>query len=335
MKIYLYAANPGALSVLLPVYQYLKKQSQRPIWVIENLDYQPNDSHYYQCLEDMLNTEKELRNQSVIIGAQVNTSRTHCIIEQCNTSSMKTFFITDHWKNDHTQFFSDQKAFLPLCIFCIDDYMKKRFVDAGIPEHKLKIVGHSALEHTLKQKLSKSEIEKIKNNLNVDNSKMLISIFLDPVHDNLNHGFGYDEYDVLMFIFDLISKKNLPDICLIIKVHPRQHKEKIIQFVEQYGSIQCMVTEKVDPVELILASDKVIGMTSIALMHAAILKKDCCSIQINRTLSGIQRSDIYLEQMLVDSHEQLVDFFNHQQKRFDFNFEKNTCQKIYDIIRKY
>ena len=332
--IYLYAANPGALSVLIPVYQYLKEKSERPVWVIENIDYQSDDFIYYQQFEDMFKTEKDLKNKPILIGAQVNTSRTHQIIDQCNTSGMKTFFITDHWKNDHKQFFGGQKVFLPLIIFCIDDYMKNKFINFGIPEHKLEIVGHPSLERTSKTIFSKSDIKTIRNNLNIDKTRMLVSVFLDPVHDDLNNNYGYDEYDVLTFIFDVFSKKNLPEICLIIKVHPRQCKEDILQFVQQHKTIHCIVDQKSDPIELIMVSDKVMGMTSIALMHAIILNKECCSIQINRTQAGIERSDIYLEQLLVEHHDQLYDFICNPQKRLAINFETNSCQKIYDSIRK-
>ncbi|MAE84608.1 MAG: hypothetical protein CMB80_17850 [Flammeovirgaceae bacterium] len=212
--------------------------------------------------------------------------------------------------------------------------MKKSFIDSGIDDEKIEIVGHPALEKTFSDKYSENQIKTLRSKF--PDKKQIACLFLDPVGKR-KETVGYNELDVIFYCVEGLRRAT-DDFTLIIKCHPRNEVGPIRDAIKGKENI-FLIENNLDfsPLDLLNLSDKVLGMTSIMLIHSLVLKKPTRSIQINATPAGKLRSNPHLDKVLCKSIDDIEVFFNAKLDKISpissCIFE-GSCARIYKALRK-
>ena len=273
----------------------------------------------------------------VLAGIPVNDHlQNYEVIEMLKEKHVRTFFILDHWHNDPRNFYDpdSSKFYLPEKIFCIDKSMQTRFIACGLDPKRIIPIGHPALEDTVNNKHSPERNAVIKKSLGIQ--KDIVSVFLDPIIGWHNIDFGYDELDVVKFLLRSTGRLSR-EFEFVIKCHPRTDPSLIRQVLHSAGNknVQLLNESLVSSMDLLNISEKVLGMTTIMLIHALALGKPTASIQLNPTRPGRSRSNVHLDKILISREPNLIQFLEDRlaftEKLNSCNFE-GTCRKLYKAI---
>ena len=231
--------------------------------------------------------------------------------ERCGIPSMA---ILDQWMNYGIRFskysvaeieqYYEQKnhEYLPSKILVMDALAKTMAVEDGLDASRILVVGHphfGAISKTVKL-ISKIRQEGIREQLSVHKDGYLITFASEPISEAYNeadateHHWGYTERTILRQLLDSLSRITKMDgkrLHLIVRPHPRENKESLVNMVERYhgSGFTITVNNDVDSLELIAVSDLVCGMSSMFLLEAAIAGKQILSIQI-----GLKRDNPFV-----------------------------------------
>jgi len=250
------------------------------------------------------------------------------------SKNAKVFFLMDHWHNSWKNFYDEGVGsfVLPEKIFCIDDYMKESFLSGGIDSNFLCLSGHPALEETYCKKLDLETIEKIKKDQGI--SKKLITLYLDPVSSSRKIEIGYCDEDIIKLVCEVFQNFNHSHV-LLIKSHPRTKTGSVERALDRFDRKNIFLSNNLKNIgdnEILNISDHVMGMTSIMLAHALVLKKPTLSIQINPTATGRLRSNHILDNIACQRSDQVFDFLEKGEvvkNLIDPCIFTEACSKIY------
>ena len=132
--IYIYAPTNGAMSISESFCEFLAKKKEK-----------------YYIVHDIFDLRKIelIDTDRILCGVPVNDyEQNYEVIRFLSEKTDNFFFFLDHWHNSPLNFFdvSNQKRYFPKKIFCIDQYMKIKFIDGGIDEKIIEVLGHASLE---------------------------------------------------------------------------------------------------------------------------------------------------------------------------------------------
>lgn len=289
---------------------------------------------------------KDIKNKIIekadifLCGIPINNySKNYTTIKYLKNKTKNIYFILDHWHNSYKNFFdkNNNKYYLPKTIFCIDDYMKEKFMKKGFSKDLIIPVGHPVLEDTFLKKYSFEKVKILKNSLNLKNKK-IVTLFLDPI-GNRRSLIGYDENDVIDLVLTCNVNNNFH---FLIKPHPRNDLEKIKNIISLKSKNKKNITlfddkiSNLNAFDLVNISDIVLGMTSIMLAHSLAINKKTASLQINPTQKGKMRSNIYFNKILINNKDSLLLFLESndyfKKEILENNIFSNVCEKIFRRI---
>jgi len=191
--------------------------------------------------------------------------------------NIKTISAIDHWyplverfkhrrKNEKFQ----RSSLLSPDLIIVNDKKIKNQLKVAMKKSILKPLGNPILEHRWKEfKLSKLESKFKKRKIN----KPVITFISEPYSD-IDTKFrkiiypGFNEKKVFRDIIDICGN----EFEILIKIHPNEKKEKYGLYKKKFRIIQ---NENID--DLLCFSHKIIGMGSLLIYEAALIRNDVIS----------------------------------------------------------
>jgi len=315
-EIYFYCVDPGAFSVLYPVYK-AKDDQTNITWILDGWC-RDNKKEIF-CVElDTFKASCDFRDNKgvcLVLGSQTNFKTTRCIIGYCRGKRIYSVFVFDHWCNYLSHFYDKQisKLYLPDKICVMDDDAKRSLIyatashleDKGYLEN-IAIVGHPGIEQSVEtiHNISNEERAEIRRKINAGNKKVDLFL-LEPIEDAYGYDLegkprqGYTEYSILRYFLCNIWLGNTK---VIIKPHPRQDVSKIRTFlsnIANFNDFDYELEEQLSLEQLIAVADIVYGVTTIGLIIASKAGKKIRSIQVGRNDNAPMVSNEVLERNLV------------------------------------
>lgn len=271
----------------------------------------------FKPIEDLEFDLESLSHQKtlLVLGSQMNFSKTQFWIRTASIKSIKTLFIFDHWKN-YTNHFVDSKDMtitFPDYIFVPDILAKDKLIEAFkqlSPIHESELMqktivsNHFSIEKSCNTIRSMTEASKLEFRLKLsENLKKMIVLLLEPdVLDPVCYP-GYNTESILRYIKDYLhsTECNQNNLRIIVKPHPRQSSIEIEALLTHIWKkdFDWYLSQDEKTEALIAVADEVWGVTTVALIIADLLGKPIKSFQVNRNHHGKKQSNDYLEPYLI------------------------------------
>jgi hypothetical protein len=197
----------------------------------------------------------------------------HCIRE-AKHAGIRTISFVDHWVNFRLRFLDENKELLlPDEVWVLDEKARDLAIEEGLPEHILRINRnpyHEYLEYLWKPAF---EGKAYLDELHISNKGFHILFAPDPL--SLRDGkqiAGFTEDEALEQLLQVLSDLEFP-VQLIVKCHPLQ-PAKILEEAVKKAKVSVHIITNADTLELVNASDLVIGFYSNLLLEANALGRN-------------------------------------------------------------
>ncbi|MEM4396793.1 MAG: hypothetical protein QXR30_04020 [Candidatus Woesearchaeota archaeon] len=233
----------------------------------------------------------EFKPNLILTGTTRYFSSDRLLIKISNEYNVFSISVLDDWTNYRLRFTENSNGLiLPDIICCMDEIAYKDAILEGIPSKKLIITGSIYLSLLFNNKSNNDDKLLPSKILNIDGLNkdiptiLFISETLEKDFGNDQRGgkmgdfLGYTEKTVLQDIIEVLSEFDI-NCNLIEKLHPIAEFSGIKNF--SVNKINYIQLKNYELHNLILNSDLVIGMRSIALLESAILNKLTISYQPN------------------------------------------------------
>jgi CDP-glycerol glycerophosphotransferase (TagB/SpsB family) len=191
----------------------------------------------------------------------------------------------------------------------VDETAKQLAISEGLPEEKVFVRGnpyHYYLKNYWWSQFSnKNYLEK----LHISQTGFHILFAPDPL--SIRNGkeiAGFDEMEALEDLLFIISQLN-NGIRLIVKCHPLQPVHELLELIERNNNPNCFLIREADTLELICASDIVVGFYSNILLEAESLNK-----KVIRYFPGNPEADLLKHKISlkkVQSKNELMEEIKH------------------------
>ena len=209
----------------------------------------------------------------VVAGTSWGATVDKAIIQAAQKYHIPSVAIIEHW-NLYRERFSrlengnliESDLFLPNQIWVNDEIAKNQAIEAGLSVDRLIAVGQPFLEFQYHQLCKKKK--RIQNQQIVFVSERIREDFVKGSSIDRK----YDEYSVLESLCKVFDFSKYE---LIIKLHPQEDKNKYQNLVSHNSQIKTI--KQCDIFELILTSKKFLGMASMLLIEAALVRNDVFS----------------------------------------------------------
>ena len=177
-----------------------------------------------------------------------------------------------------------EHKFRPDYLMLVDQIVKETMLKEGFNENQLIVTGHPYYDDLmqLRQSFSLEDLSRVRSDLGIDGKDYLLtflsqgwsnSIKSNPEEDN-----GYTELTVLRSLEDALNVLDIQDLCLLVKIHPREDLE--VTRTAFTGKLNKVIFNKgYNTRNSILASDLVSGMFTNGLIESVYLDKDTISLQ--------------------------------------------------------
>jgi len=330
--LYLYAADPGSVSVMLPVWEIAGASGVRVNWIADGYAKNYFKEHGYGSfygIDEFL--EGSGGGEKVLFGSQFGKGRTGALLKRANQKGMKTYFLLDHWCNYDMNFiFEDGRVYPSESIFAMDELARDEMVKLGIPGKKIKMVGHPAIEKT-------AAVNKRMNREPNKGQALFLSEPLEQCFGYDGNGgpvLGYTQHSILRFFLECIlndagagSKINI-----IVKPHPKEDDTKLRGIVREYeDKLNIVYVKSGSAIDLMIDSEYVFGMTTILLLHSLAIGKKTGSIQVNRTDAGKEETNRHLDEALILDAGGVARVLNNAPK-YKLRLMDNSAKRIMDLM---
>ncbi len=200
----------------------------------------------------------------VVMGRNWGTDLDVRLLSWTHTHRIKSIVILDYWSNYAVSFRDDEKQYWPDAYFVMDDLALREASDDGVPVDIMRVVGHPGLDKFCEIRAGGGTFDKD------------ILFLSQPLSVLYGDTLGFTECSVLM---DIDKACQTCGRRFDVKFHPKDDCD----FKRQYQSIA--VDGDVD--ELMKHYQLIIGMSTMALLHAALMQIPVISYQPNlRTQDG-------------------------------------------------
>lgn len=240
----------------------------------------------------------------LITGTSVDDMTEKYLWKAAEKSAVRSVAILDNWVNygirfskyglgESALYLSDRSHdFLPDRIFVMDETARDAMISDGIPSEKVIVTGQPHFEWLRDRTavLTDSAVNIKKDAGNGCSS--VVTFVSEPFsqvygsQEKASAVIGFNEYDIARqtaLSLEKAAKKADVRIALIIKLHPKEdlHKYELLEKeFTRSQSIKIIVDGSSTSIDLIAASDAVVGMVSMALVEAAVLGKPVLSVRI-------------------------------------------------------
>ena len=298
--ILLFAEDPGAANFLIPVYSCLLENGLTVKVLVAGIaeEYFGKSNIPYEtiCSQNKAADIFDQINPKVLItGTACNPDTMGLLmIDVAKKRGILSISVVDAIMNAELRFCGRTEncmAYVPDWVLVPEEGIKREFVGLGISKDRILVCGHPHYDYLLeKKKLFDSQ------NTSVIRAKQLPeappeqkvvvfacegSVRISPINQEelavytfRGRGFARGRTEIVMeeFLDALTSMGHQP--YLILRIHPKDCMEDYALYLSEFD----LVSQGGDPLELLYASDLVVGMTSMLLQEAVVLGVPVLSI---------------------------------------------------------
>ncbi len=253
---------------------------------------------------DAISFIQQHRPDVVVSGAGAYNRIEHTFRRAAARLGIFCFALVDGWFQYRQRFQRDDDGLIthsvPDLIGVMDEASYAEMVEEGCDSNKLVIVGAPQMEETVQFVASASEadVNHLRASFGLQRDVHTFVFFSTPVVSESGQDAarvpapGYTQVTILREIVQALS-----DACiqcgksaqLVVKPHPSESADplsQVLQTTETSHLLDCRIVEKCKTRELICLADAVLGMTSSALLEAALCGKPALSVQVGRNVSA-------------------------------------------------
>ncbi len=244
---------------------------------------------------DLSRLLKEIRPQAIICGTTRYQSPERLLTSMGREYGIRTIAVLDEWYNYAYRFTNQDTGkmeYLPDVVAVQDRVAKTEAIAEGIPGSACRITGSPALSGLTKIARSFCKSPPDKPRFLSGNAGYPVITFLSETHaadygtslyssGPMGPFIGYTEYTVREAILKLLQSLKTPSL-LIEKLHPASADEELDHGWN--GNVYWRSIKKAHLWTLMLHSDLIIGMRSMALLEASIL--GCTAVSFQPDLIG-------------------------------------------------
>lgn len=228
--------------------------------------------------------ENHIRDIDVLIcGTGFHTEVELSLMEKCGQHGIRTVAILDYWSMYKNRFLANERFIWPDFFLVMDTIAEREAIEDGVPASIIKVLGHPGLDRVIKQGHKK-----------YGDAMMADSVLLLGEPMDIDDGDAYEDRFFLNCIHVLMSMKK----DFSIKFHPRE-SEYIKKKYRQYSAEGNLL-------DVIQKYDIIIGITTIALLQAALAGKHTISYQPRMMTKDECISSRFGLSKLVTSQEELA-----------------------------
>ncbi len=368
-KILLFSNDPGGANAIIPLIDPLKgkgfdislfgkntalekyaKAGLLALNINEHIDDIKPD-----LIEEFLAKE---RPDFIITGTSAGDFTEKYLWKAAEKLRVPSFAILDQWINYGIRFsryttaeigeYEKDKShpYLPSRILVMDAYAREEAIKDGIDPSKILVSGQPYFETLLKEKVSSERLKDLRSRLGIGSDDLIVTFASEPVSkDYKNDYWGFNEKTILKELFEgvkEVSKRFEKKISIIIKVHPREDEDGFEGIASDTENVKIIIDRDSKPMDLILISYVVAGMSSMFLIEAAIIGKPVLSILIGMNKEretpfildrkGIIKSIKGREELLNRLDEIIV---RGRKENAGFDFIRNPVTNIISYMEKY
>jgi hypothetical protein len=289
-----FSHDPGGTNALIPVVKYLQvcdieclnyaASYAVPLWRKSGLPFLELPLQTQQEADEFIS---DARPDFVFTGTSEDTTHEGRLWAAARAQKVRTFSVIDHWTRYRERYLVNGKFSPTDVIFTIDEAAKKEMISLGFLPESILACGQPHFEK-YQHYYSGISAEEFKKSLQLSRSKKIlfvsdiVSISFPPVSGT--PALGFDEHTTLDALLDAIERlpiiKN--EVEMIIKLHPKEPLDNFSKLLaSKKPTIPCHIISEADNLDLIYHSDFVIGMFSMMLFEAYLMKKPVLSLQLN------------------------------------------------------
>ncbi len=225
-------------------------------------------------------------------------------IRKAQKDNIYTISFIDHWINFKLRFTgNDDKQYYPDEIWVVDETAKKLAIKEGLPKERIFIHDnpyHTYLKIVWKPKFQGKDYLK---SLGIKETGYTVLFAPDPLSlRNAKEVHGFTEDEALDHLLEILNELN-QEINLIIKLHPLQPKGQLESKTRKEGRVKVYFIKEAETLELIMASDLVIGFFSNLLLEATKLGKKVLRYFPGKSEEDLLRHNSSIER--VDNYQEL------------------------------
>ncbi len=249
----------------------------------------------------------------LLSAAGVYNRLEHDVRSMARQRGVRIVTLLDHWNEVAARFSrtgsSGIEIILPDTALVPEARCAAAAVAAGLAPENVKVVGFINMEDSL-NRIIREEPNRmaLRTGLGASHDEILIIFFSEPYwlqpHGQLSTGvggavtndgaskYGYWPNEVLEAVIRALNYSAATRRCrvrLLIKPHPREFPLPLQVVVDQAepGPVTAVLTLD-PPAQLISVADAVLGMSSVALLEAALAGRPTVSVQIGLSVSGVE-----------------------------------------------
>jgi hypothetical protein len=278
--------DAGGARALAPVVRAMLMHGERPSLILGRVaadtlrasgvplgpaDEVASDADVTSSIERLVPNARILVTSSTAWGLRVEARA----VAHAKCCGCPTVTLVDFWSNyEHRLSYPSQSGWsvLPDRLAVIDDIMRDQLLRGGVSAKCLVVTGSPAFDNLLSE--SAPPLPAIKNERVVAFLSQPITALYgvegDPTY------LGYTEHSILRSVATVVSRSGLQ---LLVRAHPREDAVALKQFVRTLPGARIDTR----PLRAIVeGSIAVVGMTTMALVEAALMGRLSLSVQIGR-----------------------------------------------------
>ena len=198
--------------------------------------------------------------------------------------------VLDQWQNYVTRFSGpsagEQLGYMPSCIAVMDETVRRDMVSQGFPAERIFVSGHPRFE-VLRDYVARTDRDAARGKvaeLGLESDARIVTFVSEPARRFFAAEEGFDEVSILVALLDCCRGwADSGPIDIALKYHPRNIPEDFAEIVEpatESGLRLHHIVGEIEPWDLLMASDVVVGMISILLVDSVLMGIPTLSAQL-------------------------------------------------------
>lgn len=295
-KVLFYSRDPGGTNCIIPVYQRLKgirgvesllwgKDFAIPRYREESLIYKDVGALKPEEMHELL---KQDTPKVLVTGTSYGDRTEQRLWKWAKELGIYSMAVVDQWLSYRVRFSDPSgRLVLPDKILVMDEFAKQEMAAEGFDQRRILVTGQPHFEALQEKarKITELDKKKIRKDFNLQDGITILFVS-EPLADAPHVDMGFTEDTILRKLVLAIQQiKPSLTVSLLVKLHPKQKPEKVRRVIRSLPTprnIRLSLIADCPVLPLISVADIVIGMQSMVLIEASLLKKPVMSIQIDR-----------------------------------------------------
>jgi hypothetical protein len=293
------AGDPGGAAVLAPVLELLR-QERRPLralayrqavtyWRSRGLEV--DELSASTDLERAKQYLRDLRADILLSATSDNgVNLEKPFFAAARQLGIPSLAVLDHWMNYRLRFAnpSGELLYVPDRIAIMDEQARREMIAEGLDPERLVVTGQPAFDElaSFRQSATPQQRKTIRQGLGILEDEHMVLFASEPISTMCGTEPsqplypGYTEQTVLRVLvaaLERIARRRPEKIVLVVRPHPLDRPESLQPVAE--GPLRLVLDGRGKGREVVLAADLVVGMTSMLLVEACLLRRVVLSLQ--------------------------------------------------------